>query len=58
MTCDVWSCDIFTILLSCIISPEKKKKKKNINNDLAILPSYDKKYLWCGSWDEEMSILM
>jgi len=28
------------MLHPCIVSPEKKKKK-NINNDLAILPSHD-----------------
>jgi len=27
--------------LSCIVSPREKKKKRNINNDLAILPSHD-----------------
>jgi len=24
-----------------VVSPKEKKKKRNINNDLAILPSYD-----------------
>jgi len=27
--------------LSCVVSPKEKKKKKNINNDLAVLPSHD-----------------
>jgi len=46
LTCD---CDIvmwyFSTLLPCVVSPNKKRKekerKRNINNDLAILPSHD-----------------
>ena len=41
--CDVWhlSCDTFHTP-SCIVSPkEKENKKRNINNDLAILPSHN-----------------
>jgi len=26
---------------SCVVSPKEKKKKRNINNDLAVLPSHD-----------------
>jgi len=26
---------------SCVVSPKEKEKKRNINNDLAILPSHD-----------------
>jgi len=29
----------FPTLLSCVVSPNKKR---NINNDLAVLPSYNK----------------
>jgi len=25
----------------CVVSPRKKEKKRNINNDLAVLPSHD-----------------
>jgi len=28
--------------LSYIVSPKEKKRKRNINNNLAILPSHDK----------------
>ena len=35
-------CDTFLYFLY-IVSPREKKKKRNINNDLAILPSYDTK---------------
>jgi len=28
---------------SCVVSPKEKKKERNINNDLAILPSHDRK---------------
>ena len=39
-------CDICHVILfhtpSCIVSPkEKENKKRNINNDLAILPSHN-----------------
>jgi len=33
-------CALFLVLRSCVISLEKKRKE-NINNDLAILPSHD-----------------
>jgi len=26
--------------LSCVVSPREKEKKRNINNDLAVLPSH------------------
>jgi len=29
------------VLYCCVVSPEKKRKKRNINNDLAVLPSHD-----------------
>jgi len=35
-------CDTFLYFL-CIVSPREKKKKRNINNDLAILPSHNTK---------------
>ena len=46
---DVWlwhvilSCDTFSALFPYVVSPNKKRKEKqrNINNNLAILPSYD-----------------
>ena len=39
-TCD--TCDItLSHTLSYIVSPKEKKKKRNINNNLAVLPSYD-----------------
>ena len=31
----------FSTLLPCVVSPKEKEKKRNINNDLAILPSHD-----------------
>jgi len=50
-SCDVTlgpvTCDIvtvmwyFPVLFPCVVSPKEKKKKRNINNDIAILPSYD-----------------
>ena len=40
------SCDTCDMTLSCtpsyIVSPKEKKKKVNINNNLAVLPSHDK----------------
>jgi len=47
MTHHVTSCDYDYVTLShtlfCVVSPRKRKKKKrNINNNLAILPSHDK----------------
>ena len=38
--CDVWH---FPALLPCVVSPKEKEKekKRNISNDLAILPSHD-----------------
>jgi len=39
-TCD--TCDMtLSHTLSYIVSPKEKKKKRNINNNLAVLPSYD-----------------
>jgi len=26
---------------SCVVSPKEKEKKRNINNDLVVLPSHD-----------------
>jgi len=50
-------CDIvmwhFSTLLSCIVSPKRKKKKRNINNNLAILPSHDRCHngeKWQNQW--------
>jgi len=41
MTCDPGHV-ILSYTLPCIVSPKKRKeKKRNINNDLAILPSHD-----------------
>ena len=38
----VTSCDMtLSHTLSCVVSPKEKEKKRNINNDLAILPSHD-----------------
>ena len=38
-------CDIvmwyFPALLPCVVSPKEKEKKRNINNNLAVLPSHD-----------------
>jgi len=31
---------------SCIVSPKEKKRKVNINNDLAILPSHNREEEW------------
>jgi len=31
----------------CVASPREKKKKRNINNNLTILPSYDKLPCYC-----------
>ena len=43
--CDCDTCDM---TLSCtpsyVVSPKEKKRKVNINNDLAVLPSYDNFY--------------
>jgi len=36
--CDIWH---FPTLLPCIVSPKEKEKKRNINNNLVILPSHD-----------------
>jgi len=42
LTCDTWHIIwYFPILLSCIVSPNIKRKK-NINNNLAILPSHNR----------------
>ena len=45
MMCDIVMCNFvmwhFPILLPCIVSPKEKEKKRNINNNLAILPSHD-----------------
>ena len=38
-SCDMWH---FSILFSCVISPKEKEKKRNINNNLAVLLSHDK----------------
>ena len=40
---------------SYVISPKETKKKRNINNDLAILPSYDTWFCcaWCCYWKTE-----
>jgi len=42
----LWHCDkvmwYFPTLHLVVVSPKKKKKKRNIDNDLAILPSHDK----------------
>jgi len=37
------SCDIFPVLLPCVISPKEKEKekKRNINIDLVVLPSHN-----------------
>ena len=47
-SCDInvtWCCDTCDVTLSCtpscVVSPKEKKKKRNINNDLVILPSHD-----------------
>ena len=42
----LWHCDkvmwYFPTLHLVVVSPKEKKKKRNIDNDLAILPSHDK----------------
>jgi len=57
--CDLWYCDkvtwLFPALYLVVVSPIKEKekeKKRNINNDLAVLPSHDKPHpnLWEFSW--------
>ena len=41
--CDVTLWHVtFPTLLSFVISPKEKEKKRNINNDLAVLPSHNK----------------
>jgi len=44
MTCDLGHVILSHTLYSCVVSPERKEKEKkgNINNNLAVLPSYDK----------------
>jgi len=32
------------MILPCVVSPKEKEKKRNINNNLAILPSHDNNY--------------
>jgi len=40
-----WLCDITLSCTSlCVVSPKGKEKKRNINNNLAILPSHDSSY--------------
>ena len=41
-----YSCDHDTFLHSFLCSKSKRKSKVNINNDLAILPSYNRKKLF------------
>jgi len=33
----------------CVVSPKEKEKKRNINNDLAVLPSHDTSHLHSDS---------
>jgi len=42
VTHHVTLCDYVTLshTLSCVVSPREKEKKRNINNDLAVLPSH------------------
>jgi len=46
----LWLCDSCDVTLSCtpsnVVSPKEKEKKENINNDLAILPSYETTTIW------------
>jgi len=44
MTCDLGHVILSHTLYSCVVSPKRKEKEKkgNINNNLAVLPSYDK----------------
>jgi len=45
VTCHVISCDMtLSHTPSYIVSPKEKEKKRNINNNLAILPSHDSTY--------------
>jgi len=37
----------FSILLSYVVNPKENKNKNNINNNLAVLPSYNKYLFWC-----------
>ena len=42
LSCDCNTCDItLSHTPFCIVSPKEKKMKRNINNNLAILPSYN-----------------
>ena len=45
----LWYCDkvtwYFSVLYLVVISPIRKEKKRNINNNLAVLPSHDKEPL-------------
>ena len=53
VTCDsvMWH---FPILLPCVVSPKEKEKKRNINNDLAVLPSHDK---YCFAYVFDLYVL-
>ena len=41
-SCDCDTCDVtLSCTPLCVVSPKEKKRKVNINNDLAVLPSHD-----------------
>jgi len=42
--CDIWTCDMWHCHMTLSHTPSlcsKSKKKRNINNDLVVLPSHD-----------------
>jgi len=42
----------------CVVSPKEKEKKRNINNDLAILPSHDNQRTHNLPTAEEIAVII